>query len=156
MATKETLFITEHLRSRCTTWCQRSMRWDRIPTTPEELVEAIYRFEPETIPSELAVFYQGSWIVWRTRTVALPDVLSEEAEALVDRLRGRLFCDEPDDDDFDRLECMIREMLVSRSAEELLGGGLSGAMGRVAVLDGPEPVARMTLTADDILEGAPG
>lgn len=150
------LFVAEHLRARGNEWVQRALRWRRLPKTAEDLIAAIYHFEDGTPPGELAVFYEGSWIVWRSQIVELPDVLVEETEDFVGRLRARLFCDGPDQADFDQLEVLVRELLTKRSASALESGKLPRSLRRVAIIDGQEPVARFTLSAEEIFEGAPG
>lgn len=155
-ATRMRLFIAEHLRTKSGTWTQLPLRWKRLPKTPEDLVGAIYHFEDGAPPAELALFYQGSWIVWRAQTIELPDVLAEQTESFVVQIRDRLFYDAPGDEEFDALEAMIREMLTKKAAAALEAGKLARSLRRVAVLDGQEPVARMTLSASEIMAGAPG
>lgn len=147
MGSRRQLFFLERLRG-STTWTPDFVNTKLDAATEDGLADALLEREPE-LDGEEFVHYAGRWIVWSGRR-------QETRLAVLDMVRSRLdvgelvFAGEPSQEELDRLHSLVGAAMMRAVKAEKLPRSLRDTV----VMDGDEPLGRVHLTAEKILERA--
>jgi hypothetical protein len=143
-------YVGDHRRPAAEDWVERLLPSKTPITDGPSLCRAILELEDGASPEEVAEFYAGSWIIWKTRWMTFEESFVGHLDFWMRRFRSQMFVPTPSDEDFEALEKVIVQTVVAKVADAIKKKTVSKPFARSAVITG-DPIAKITLTGNQIL-----